>query len=160
LDTFTGGADLGAAAEIEANGALVDATGANLVVHLSDSTIDAIPPFEDRLVGKPVLVTDTPYEVTLHGTPNESFSLFVSALPGFLEHAPPTADPRRFLDMNPATFQVLLSATVGANGQFKFTTTISSSSGLAGTTFLMQAIVVDPATGQPGDPTNVMVLRV
>ena len=47
-----------------------------------------------------------------------------------------------------------------ATGELTFTTVIASSSGLAGASFLLQAIVVDPNTGQPGEPTNVMALRV
>jgi len=160
LDTFTGGATIDAGAEIEANGALVDATGASLVCHLSDASITAVPAFEDRLVGKPIIVTGTTYTLKLIGSPSQPFTLALAALPGFFPYGPPGTDPRQFLDMDPATFQPLLTATLDASGEFTFSTVISTASGLAGASFLLQAIVVDPNTGQPGQPTNVMSLRI
>jgi len=160
LDTFDGGAHLAAAAEVVPNGTVVDATGASLVVHLADSTIDTIRPFEDRLVGSPILVTGQTYTLTLIGSPGQPFTLAAATAPGFLEYGPANADPRQFLDMDVATFQPLLTSLLDATGEFTFSTVISAGSGLAGASFLLQAIVVDPNTGQPGQPTNVMALRV
>lgn len=160
LDTFDGGAHFAAAAEVVPNGVVVDATGASLVVHLADSTIDTIRPFEDRLVGEPILVTGTTYTLKLIGSPSQPFTLAAAFAPGFLQYGPANADPRRFLDMDVATFQPILTSVLDATGEFTFSTVISAGSGLVGATFLMQAIVVDPNTGQPGDPTNVLSLRV
>jgi DNA-binding beta-propeller fold protein YncE len=160
LDTFDGGAHLAAAAEVVPNGTVVDATGASLVVHLADSTIDTIRPFEDLLVGSPILVTDQTYTLKVIGSPSQPFVLAAAAAPGFLDYGPANADPRQFLDMDIATFHPLFNSVLDATGELTFTTVIASSSGLAGASFLLQAIVVDPNTGQPGEPTNVMALRV
>jgi hypothetical protein len=160
LDTFAGGGTIDAGAEIEANGAVVDATGASLVCHLADASITAVPAFEDRLVGKPIIVTGTTYTLKLIGSPSQPFTLVLAKQPGFFPYGPPADVPRKFLDIDPATFQPLLTSTLDASGEFTFSTVISTASGLAGVSFLLQAIVVDPNTGQPGQPTNAIFLRI
>jgi len=155
-DTFTGGADYLASGAILPLGAAVDTNSANLMVHLSNSTMETLPLFDDTLVGVPVLTIGTFYTLTLTGPFGEHFFLVGAARPGFIHYGPPTAQPQMFVDLDLATLIVLAQGKLDGGGNATFTGTLIPATIPEGTQYFLQAVVVDPATKQLGGPTNPM----
>ena len=159
-DKFTGGAEYFANGAILPLGAVVDTLGSNLLVHLSTSTIEALPLFDDTLFGEPNLITGNLYTLTLTGPPGQHFFLVGAARPGFIHYGPPTAQPQSFVDLDLATVLVLAQGKLDPAGNATFTGTINPGSIPEGTQYFLQAVVVDPATRRLGGPTNPMRITI
>jgi DNA-binding beta-propeller fold protein YncE len=155
-DTFTVGSSYLATAAILDRGVAVDTLGSNLLVHLANSTMEALPLFDDTLFGEPVLVTGTSYTLTLTGTPGEHFFLVGAARPGFIHYGPATAQPQMFVDLDLATVLVLAQGKLDGGGKATFTGTLDSGTIPEGSQYFLQAVVVDPTTRRLGGPTNPM----
>ena len=155
-DSYTGVEQYVASNAILPRGVVVDTISSNLMVHLADSTMEALPLFDDTLVGLPNLVTGTSYTLTLTGPPGAHYFLVGSARPGFIHYGPSSAQPTLFADLDPTTLLVLAQGQLDGAGQATFTGTVLPASFPEGTRYYLQAVVVDPATMTLRAPTNPM----
>lgn len=159
-DTFVGGDEYAARAAILSGGAVVDTNSSNLLVHLADSTMQALPLFDDTLDGLPVLITGTSYTLTLHGPPGDHYFLVGAARSGFIHYGPPSAQPPLFADLDPVTLLVLAQGELDGGGEATFTGTVAPASVPQGTRYFLQAVLVDPATRTLRAPTNPMRITI
>lgn len=159
-DTFADEGEYFAHDAILPLGVAVDTIAAHLLVHLADSTLEAVPLADDSLTGLPVLITGTSYTLTLAGPPGAHYFLVGAAGPGFIHYGPASEQPPLFVDLDPNTLLILAQGELDGAGEATFTGTVTPATVAEGTRFYLQAVVIDPTTRTLRAPTNPMRITI